>query len=609
MQASKPHLPVGGRLKYFINEWYKLTSDPSILDTVKGMHINLDSIPRQKHPPPQLKLSAPEIAAANDQIQKLLTKKAIMHTKTGQKGEFVSNVFLRPKKDGGFRMILNLKKFNKSVHYDHFKMETLQHILTLVVPHCYMAIFDLQDAYLVVSIAGIHIKFLKFTWQGKTYMYIVMLFGLAEAPKKFTKLLKPELSKLRRMGITLAIYIDDGWVRAQTFAQCVQNMITTMKLFAKVGFLLHKEKSVPVPKQQVSILGYEVDSVTMLVTLGDDKTVNAISLCKDGLCGRPMPIRFLAKIIGTLISLFPACPMGRARYRSLEAIKIHALNVNKWNWDANCEIFGQAVKDLKWWIMILPHTAAPITRNSPNMTIYSDASNYGWGAQFGELRAQGKFDVEQQQFHINTKEVIAAYYAVKSFRPYFDGNHLLLRCDNTTAIANIRDMGTLLSPVRDDFCRMLWQQMYEKDCWLSINFVPGVDNCDADAASRIFNDRTEWSLPVPIFCTIAEKFGLPTIDLFASRLNRKVQRYVSWTPDPFCTEVDAFYYQWNDEFPYIYPPFNLLNRCTKKIIEDQVKRAIVIFPLWPTQHWFAPLLELAISHVFLLPEDPPIYLP
>ena len=163
-------------------------------------------------------------------------------------------------------------------------------------------------------------------------MYIVVPFGLAEVPKKFTKLLKPVLSKLQRMGITLAIYIDDRWVCGRTFIQCMQNIITTMKLFAKVGFLLHKEKSVLVPKQQVSILGYEVDSVRMLVTLPDEKTVNAISLCKDRQCGRPILICFLAKIIGnSLISLFPAFPMGRAHYRSLETIKIQVLNLHKWN--------------------------------------------------------------------------------------------------------------------------------------------------------------------------------------------------------------------------------------------------------------------------------------
>ena len=243
------------------------------------------------------------------------------------------------------------------------------------------------------------------------------------------------------------------------------------------------------------------------------------------------------------------------------------------------------------------------------MTVYSDASDFGWGGQFNDLTAQGRFSIEEQQLHINTKEVLAAYYAIRSFRPYFRGNYLLLRSDNTTAIANIRDMGTLLSPIRDDYCRMIWQQMHEQDCWLSVNFIRRVDNTDADATSHLFNDRTKWTLPISVFITFAQCFGCPTIDLFASRLNKKLNRYISWAPDPFCTEVDAFYYTWTHEFPYLYPPFNLLNRCIRKLMDDQVERALVIFPLWPMQHWFTPLMEIVASHVFVLPKEPAIYLP
>ena len=170
-------------------------------------------------------------------------------------------------------------------------------------------------------------------------------------------------------------------------------------------------------------------------------------------------------------------------------------------------------------------------------------------------------------------------------------------------------MGTLLSPIQDDYCRLIWQQMYERDCWLSVNFVRGVDNTDADAASRLFNDRTEWALPSSVFMTLAQCFGCPTIDLFASRLNKKLNRYISWAPDPFCTEVDAFYYTWSQEFLYLYPPFNLLNRCVRKIIDDRVEHALIIFPLWPMQHWFTPLIEIVASHIFVLPKEPAIYLP
>ena len=49
-------------------------------------------------------------------------KKRIIVKSSHEEGEFISNIFLRPKKDGSFRMILNLKDLNTFVRFHHFKM-------------------------------------------------------------------------------------------------------------------------------------------------------------------------------------------------------------------------------------------------------------------------------------------------------------------------------------------------------------------------------------------------------------------------------------------------------------------------------------------------------
>ena len=103
-------------------------------------------------------------------------------------GDFVSTVFLRRKLNGTYRLILNLKDFNWYVNYCHFKMESLEKILTLVTPLCFMVSVDLSDAFLVVLIFMAHRSYLKFIWNGKIYQFQAMPFGLTEAPHKFTKL-------------------------------------------------------------------------------------------------------------------------------------------------------------------------------------------------------------------------------------------------------------------------------------------------------------------------------------------------------------------------------------------------------------------------------------
>ena len=45
---------------------------------------------------------------------------------------FISPIFVKPKKDGSYRMILNLKKLNASVDSPHFKMKTIRNIVSVV---------------------------------------------------------------------------------------------------------------------------------------------------------------------------------------------------------------------------------------------------------------------------------------------------------------------------------------------------------------------------------------------------------------------------------------------------------------------------------------------
>ena len=163
------------------------------MNIIDGLDIPLVEFVSQKSTPFPIKFSKQETEAADEHIHKLLQKGAIIECSSINPGDFVSTVFLRPKKDGGYRMILNLKDFNDFVEYNHFKMETLKEICASITPGCYMAVIDLQDAYLVIAITSKHHKFLKFRWRDKIYCYVVLPFGLACAPRIFTKLLKVPL--------------------------------------------------------------------------------------------------------------------------------------------------------------------------------------------------------------------------------------------------------------------------------------------------------------------------------------------------------------------------------------------------------------------------------
>ncbi len=108
-------------------------------------------------------------------------------------------------------------------------------------------------------------------------------------------------------------------------------------------------------------------------------------------------------------------------------------------------------------------------------------------------------------------------------------------------------------------------------------------------------------LDTTVFQALVDLWGEPGWDLFASRLNKQVENYASWKPDPDAKLVNAFTANWNfNVLVYIFPPFNLLGRVLTKIDLDQCE-AIVIVPMWTTQPWFAKLLRLLTDCPFILP--------
>ena len=186
------------------SNWQMITSDKEILTSVRGATIEFDTQPYNTKRP-QSTFSAEENAIIDSEVAKLLSKN-IIETTDHTPYEVISNIFIRPKKDGGHRQILNLKGLNQFVTYHHFKMETLQSIVQLVEKNCCMC--SLEDAYYTVGVSPSHRKYLSFMWKDVLYQFTCLPNGLSSCPRKFTKLLNPPLTELHKKGHISASYID-----------------------------------------------------------------------------------------------------------------------------------------------------------------------------------------------------------------------------------------------------------------------------------------------------------------------------------------------------------------------------------------------------------------
>ena len=206
-----------GRIKHFSDSRKSLTSDPDILQTVNRLKLEFNGlVPGQPSPSSeQTKLNSTEREVIGLEIQKLADK-GVISLCTQEPGQFVSLVFTHPKKDGNHRMILDLKKLNKSILYRPFKMDTLQSALQLVTQGCNMASIDLKDVFFSIPIFPEHKKIPRFVWKKQLWQFDAMPNGLELAARKFTKVMKPVFATLRRKGHISTAFIDDSLLVAKS---------------------------------------------------------------------------------------------------------------------------------------------------------------------------------------------------------------------------------------------------------------------------------------------------------------------------------------------------------------------------------------------------------
>jgi hypothetical protein len=173
-----------------------------------------------------------------------MLKKGAITQVTPITNQFVGHIFLREKKDGGQRPVFNLKRLNTAVEYKHFKMEGLQMMETVIQQGDWLIKLDLKDAYFCVAMNAHHKKYLRFKWQETLYEFQCLPFGLGSAPRDFTKLLKPVIAFLRRLGMRLIIYLDDILIMNQREQELLQDGKTTVNLLEHLGFIINVKKSI-----------------------------------------------------------------------------------------------------------------------------------------------------------------------------------------------------------------------------------------------------------------------------------------------------------------------------------------------------------------------------
>ncbi len=398
-------------------------------------------------------------------------------------------------------------------------MLTIKTIMSQVQEGDWFVTIDLKDAYFHIQVVQRHRRFLRFAFGGKAYQYKVLPFGLALAPRMFTKCIDAALAPLRLQGIRVLNYLDDWLILAHSKELVSRHRYIVLGHIHSLGLRMNAKKSVLLPSQRTVFLGVRLDSVQMQARLAPARIPDLTACLARFKLGHHVSVGTCRRLLGLMAG--PVLPLGLLHMRPflwwMKELRLHPtvpatrlIGVSR----SCCRPL------LMWRDPVFLRSGVRMGAIHRRHMITTDASMTGWGAVFEGRPASGEWKEEFLTWHINCLELRAVFPALKYFLPVLGGYHIIVRTDNMAVVSHINRQGGSRSRTLDRLARhlLLWSQ----DKFLSLRAVHilGILNLADDFLSRQQLRPGEWMLNRQTVSQIWDLFGKAEVDLFASQSER-----------------------------------------------------------------------------------------
>ena len=572
-----------------------------------GYNLEFASLPPlQSNPSPfYLPLSSEQQTILDEEMEKFLVGHVIEPVEDLSSPGYYSPLFLRPKTDKGWRIIINLAPLNKHLVYHKFRMETINTVRQGLQKGDYAFSLDLSSAYSHIPIHPTSRKFLRFFWRNKAFQFKNLPFGLSSAPFVFSLIVSQVAKFFHSRSILSHFYLDDLQFFAHAQRTLTQNQPLIIFVVQILGWLINFEKSdLDISQQNVYIGGdFDLANGTVAPTQKRWQKINteipkfcALQEARAGLW---------SSILGILTSTQDLTFLGRLQLRVLQ----YHLN-DHWidRTDKNVVIpISRDCKDaLLWWLEEQNvMSGVPLQPPPPDLTLYSDSSLSGFGATLGDKQFSGKWTPQQSQYHINYLEMLSVFLSIQHFRSDLVNKSLMVATDNTSVVCYINKLSGTKSKDLHNLTFRLFSFCFQANIFLRARHIPGRLNILADGLSREGRIiQTEWTLNTSVFRGVCLAFQVPHIDLFATIHNHRLPVYFSPIPDHLAAGVDSLAQNWNGIVGYAFPPPSILQLVLNKVKLAQNCHIILIVPRWERRNWFVHLLSMLIEVPRQLPQYP-----
>jgi len=474
---------------------------PPGLPMDRGDAMRIDTDPTADPPVrPVIRLSLAEQDELKRQLDDLLAKGLIKPSVS----PYGAPVLFVRKKDGTLRMCVDYRGLNKITRKNRHPLPRIDELIDRLRGAKFFSKLDLLSGYHQQRIFGPHTHKTAFRCAEGHYEWLVVPFGLSNAPGAFSTMMRgalgPALNKF------VLSYLDDMLIFSRTREEHLRHIREVLALLRKNG-LYAKLSKCSFMQEETDFLGHTISAEGVHTNAG---LVRAI---------KEWPTPTKQKDVHQFL--------GLAQYfqKYINRFADTALPLSDLLGEGRPFIWGQeqtkaftAIKDAV--------SSAPVLRIfDPALasSVAADASGFAIGAALFQTDRHGnsrpvaftsrKLQPAERNYPTHEQELLAVVHALKTWRYYLDGTHFIVYTDHAT----LRHFPTQPKLTRRQARWMELLQEYDFD----FKYLKGTDNIVPDALSRRPDYKEEQQEP-PETTTVT----LSNLTLMETRLDPGTRQHL-----------------------------------------------------------------------------------
>lgn len=434
------------------------------------------------------RMSPAELQEVQRQLEDYLEKGWIRPSTS----EFGAPILFVRKQDGSLRMCIDYRALNAITIKDRYPLPRIDELLDQLHGAKYFTSLDLWSGYHQVRVHPDDVHKTAFKTRYGHYEFLVLPFGLTNAPSSFMRLMNDILRDY--LDKFVVVYLDDVLIYSKTEDDHLQHLDLVLNRLS--SYNLHvKASKCKFAQASTTFLGFVVSSAGITV---DPKKVAAVA-------DWPLP-----HDLQSTRSFLGFTGFYRRFIKDYAKIASPLTTLTKTTTPFPLKLPQEAVDAfhlLKAALLQAPVLIIPFTGPDATFELYTDASGEGIGAVLLQDQGNGpqpacyesrKFRPAERNYAVHEQELLAVVHAVKKFRHYLEGcKHFTLYTDHHSLkfFFTQRDLSKRQARWSQDLAP------FQPN--MTIVYRPGKEN-QADALSRLFSIYEPTPIAIDFFSQLCD---------------------------------------------------------------------------------------------------------